>query len=550
MSEPERPPPARFAANPRAARVVVALMLVSVVLYIHRAGLAFCLPFLQERLGFDDRAGGRVLGAFFLGYAFAQVPAGSIADRFGRRGALAVYLVAWSLATGLLGLASGVAGLVGWRLALGVAQAGAYPTAAGILRETVPLSVRGRASSLVALGGRLGGAIAPLLCAALFVAYTPIERSSLLVPDDLLDSRLWREQRDSAAADPLRAALAPRIPEIPDSDSPVAWADALNRAVDDPELAADVDPDDPRLAREVRALLAKTPAERTLEEIRRLNRLLLETAFPKAVRRLQGEAWRSILATLALLGLPALVVFLHATRAPRGSASPAEGAPSATATPPAPEPWPWRELLTHTRLWCVSVAEFGVNLGWAFLITLLPRYLEDAYAVPIELRGWMSTAPLAAGMIGMLTGGRVTDFCRARLGPRWGRALPMSASMFVCAIAVAGATLMQSAWGVVALLCVMAMSVDFGSPAFWSYIQDIGGKHVGAALGWGNMWGNLGAAASPVILEAARAAYGWNGAFLVAALAFLVAAAGALLANSDKPLRAGDSDSDAVAERP
>ena len=55
-------------------------------------------------------------------------------------------------------------------------------------------------------------------------------------------------------------------------------------------------------------------------------------------------------------------------------------------------------------------------------------------------------------------------------------------------------------WG----LRVMAFLVDLGIPSIWAFAQDVGGRHVGAALGWGNMWGNLGAAASPVALQIIR----------------------------------------------
>ena len=81
---------------------------------------------------------------------------------------------------------------------------------------------------------------------------------------------------------------------------------------------------------------------------------------------------------------------------------------------------------------------------------------------------------------------------------------------------------LDSPEAITAALALVAFSTDLGTPALWAYMQDAGGKHVGSVLGWGNMWGNLGAAASPLALEAMRHALGWQGVFLTCAAAFLV----------------------------
>ena len=93
----------------------------------------------------------------------------------------------------------------------------------------------------------------------------------------------------------------------------------------------------------------------------------------------------------------------------------------------------------------------------------------------------------------MFFGGFVTDMLRGWLGPRYGRSLPIGVALGVCALAFFMAPALPSAWAVVAALGVMAFLVDLSNPSIWSFAQDVGGRNVGAALGWGNMWGNLGA---------------------------------------------------------
>ncbi|MEQ1827196.1 MAG: MFS transporter [Pirellula sp.] len=106
---------------------------------------------------------GSILGGFFFTYALLQVPAGWFSDRMGARRVLTVYILFWSLLTGLTGLVSSLGGLLVARLAFGLAQAGAYPTSSSIVRRWFPLSERGHASALISFGGRLGGTAAPYL---------------------------------------------------------------------------------------------------------------------------------------------------------------------------------------------------------------------------------------------------------------------------------------------------------------------------------------------------------------------------------------------------
>lgn len=112
---------------------------------------------------------GSILAAFFFTYALLQVPAGWISDRFGARKMLTLYVLAWSVLTGLTGLVTSSVYLLFARRGVGVAQAGAYPTSSAVIRRWIPLAGRGRASSMVSFGGRLGGTLAPFVTAWLII---------------------------------------------------------------------------------------------------------------------------------------------------------------------------------------------------------------------------------------------------------------------------------------------------------------------------------------------------------------------------------------------
>src|SRR5882672_9147811 len=101
--------------------VVLATTLVAVLLYLDRFCLSFAEAFIQQDLGLSDTQVGWLLSAFFWSYALAQVPSGWLTDRFGGRLMLTLYLLGWSLFTGLTGMCFGFLMVVAMRLAVGVA---------------------------------------------------------------------------------------------------------------------------------------------------------------------------------------------------------------------------------------------------------------------------------------------------------------------------------------------------------------------------------------------------------------------------------------------
>src|SRR5206468_1970263 len=150
--------------------------------------VSFAADYIREDLSLTQSHMGWFLSVFFWSYALAQVPAGWLADRFGARLMLTIYVVAWSLFTAQVGWVAGFAMLLVARLGCGLGQAGAYPTCGGVVSRWVPLSKRATASAWVGLGGRMGGAIAPVLTAFLMVVFVPIGTPVEFSEVDFLDA--------------------------------------------------------------------------------------------------------------------------------------------------------------------------------------------------------------------------------------------------------------------------------------------------------------------------------------------------------------------------
>jgi nitrate/nitrite transporter NarK len=148
-------------------------------------------------------------------------------------------------------------------------------------------------------------------------------------------------------------------------------------------------------------------------------------------------------------------------------------------------------------------------------------------------------------MAGMVGGGWITDRLTRAIGVRWGRGLPMALTRFMAMSAYIACFFLDSPWAFTVAFCFVAVSTDLGTASVWAFKQDIGGRHVGSVLGWGNMWGNFGAALLPIALPAIPADHGWAYRFAACALAFLVAGIAALGVDATKPIMPGEKDKSA-----
>jgi MFS transporter, ACS family, glucarate transporter len=425
-------------ATPQRYAMVGFASMAALWMYIDRVCLSTLADRIQHDLKFDGDQKALILGAFFLAYALCQLPAGSLADRFGQRKVLTACIAAWSVVTAMTGFVEGFLGLLLVRLLLGVAEAGAYPAAAGLVKNWAKPTERGRFSSFVALGGRAGGAVAPFLTAILAVAFVG-----------------W---------------------------GPMHWT-------------------------------ATFPNESAPGGVETVN-------------------WRMVFVFFGVCGLAVAAVFWFFVRdRPDGSES---------ISSVARETRPFLErlaILAKSRnMMLFAIVQFGANVGWAPLVTLLPTYLNEAFKTPLKEIGAMQTTALSIGCVGMLLGGFFTDFMHKRFGGRWGRSVPVVIAKTGCVLCCLMVTQVDSAWTAILILGAMAFLVDMGNPSIWAFAQDVGGKNVGAALGWGNMFGNLGAFASPILLTLVKDRFGWNAAFVVCAGSFAAAGVAGFLLNASKPL--------------
>ncbi len=205
-----------------------------------------------------------------------------------------------------------------------------------------------------------------------------------------------------------------------------------------------------------------------------------------------------------------------------------------------PRRFPLLAACRSRNLWMANGVQFFTNIGWAFLILSLPDYLKKVKLLDDGLTGLITTGALSIGILALPIGGLMTDYLSKSRGRRLGRMLPMSVTKFGAAALYLLALQMDSAWGMALAFGAVTFFADLGLPAMWTLMQDISGRHQAQLFGWGNMWGNFGAALMPLMFTAVLKTFDTNNDFhegvWLCAGAFVAAGVFALFVNAEKPV--------------
>lgn len=210
--------------------MILLCFLACTINYVDRANLAVAAPYLQKEFGLDAATMGVILSGFFWTYAIMQMPWGWAADKVGPRISLAVAVVWWSVFTAMTAVARGFASLLGYRLLLGVGEAGAYPSFPKVVASWFPRRERSFATSIFDSGSRTG-AVLSLPVVTLIIAYLGWQASFVITGAiGLIWVAFWlkiyREPEDHPGVRPeeLRALQAERgRPDKPEGDK-LPWA--------------------------------------------------------------------------------------------------------------------------------------------------------------------------------------------------------------------------------------------------------------------------------------------------------------------------------------
>lgn len=175
---------------------------------------ALVLAHVMRDFGMSKATSGLLYTLTLLASGIGGVSFGFLADRMGRKRALMLSILTYSVCSFASGLSTGVISLAVFRFILGLGMGGEWNTGATLVAETWPAEVRAKAIAIVQSSWAIGFALAALVAgivlryanwrAVFFVGILPA-LVTLWIRNRVPESSMWREQRDSQKPEPRRA---------------------------------------------------------------------------------------------------------------------------------------------------------------------------------------------------------------------------------------------------------------------------------------------------------------------------------------------------------
>jgi len=195
---------------------------------------------------------------------------------------------------------------------------------------------------------------------------------------------------------------------------------------------------------------------------------------------------------------------------------------------------PWGTILRSPSLWTLSLMYFCYGYAIDIYLDWFPKYLNDYRGFNLKQMGVYASLPLLAGAAGDVLGGWVSDRCAERFGNlKVARRVVALAGFVIAAVFILPATFTHQATTSVLYSCVAVFGLELTVGVAWAIPLDIGGNFAGSVASVMNTFGNLGSAASPVLLAYLVGLYGWNMPFLVCSACCVAGAGLSLGVNAD-----------------
>lgn len=159
--------------------------------------------------------------------------------------------------------------------------------------------------------------------------------------------------------------------------------------------------------------------------------------------------------------------------------------------PPAPEhpgPVPWSRMVGSLSIWSLCLMYGFTGFSGNFFTNMLPLYLSEHRHLSREGTAWLTSLPLAAGVLACILGGSASDWAIRRWNNRkWGRRF-----VGMIGLGLAGPAFLATLWchdvrwlGLLLTLTFFGNDLSMG-PA-WASCADIGERYAGTVSGAMNM---------------------------------------------------------------
>ena len=161
---------------------------------------------------------------------------------------------------------------------------------------------------------------------------------------------------------------------------------------------------------------------------------------------------------------------------------------------------PWRAMAGSLSVWALCLTYGCLGFTGNFFITLMPEYLRTQRGLSVNLTGWLSSLPLACGVVACVLGGFLSDVLLRRMKDRrWGRPLVGASGLVLAATALLATIWARDPVVLGALLCLSFFGNDLSMGPAWAACGDIGEGHAGTLGGAMNMTASLTGASAALL---------------------------------------------------
>jgi len=250
-----------------------------------------------------------------------------------------------------------------------------------------------------------------------------------------------------------------------------------------------------------------------------------------AVFLILGYGWRAPFWILAMLGVAWAAVWLWYYRDSPAehhgvNAAERDRIQAAIGTAPArSRVIPWKQILGSRNIWTLALMYACYSVILIVFLTWFPKYLISARGANLKLAGDLTSITLAAGMVGDILGGVVSDFLLHKTGRvTFSRRCVAITGFLITAIFIPVAVLSPDLTAAIVCFGIAVFGLELTVSNSWAVTLDIGGPFAGSVSAVMNSFGNLCSAVFTAFVGVFEITYGWDAVF------FTVAGAGVLAA--------------------
>lgn len=144
---------------------------------VNRQGIAYDLGIVDKNASLNDATKqakdllGQITIFFMIAYGFSQLFSGKLYDKIGTRAGFLVSVLIWGTADAITSLAQGKVSLTGFRMMLGLGEAGPWPGVVKSNAEWFPQKERAFAQGLFGAAASIGSILAPIVILMLYISF-------------------------------------------------------------------------------------------------------------------------------------------------------------------------------------------------------------------------------------------------------------------------------------------------------------------------------------------------------------------------------------------